>query len=195
MKLPAVPNPQKYAGLYIYDFGTHTAIGYTAAEIRILRESAAFRNGTAYEIYRVSAGGAFELRGATDSRLTAREAVCFLRRHEAGARKDFDALRRTAEASPVPCAVQMQLATVKDFEPPHVTALLYAVAASAALSGWLEGCGLHAGDQVIGGTDVHHTFLAAEARRIDTCQLTALLDYEDRPADEVLQTTDQAVQR
>ncbi len=195
IKLPTVKDPQRYLGLYVYDFGTHASIGYTAAEIRVLRESEAYRGGTAYQIYGVTDSGVYELRGVVDERLAAREAICFLRKDGTAARRDYDALRHAAEGSPVPCIVQMQLANVWDFEPAHVTALLYAVSASAALSGWLGRCGFDGGDRVIGGTDVHDAFIGADAVRIDSCQLAALLDYRDRPPEEVLKAVSEPVQR
>lgn len=195
IRLPTVKNPQRYIGLYVYDFGTHSSIGYTVGEIRILRESQAHRGGTAYEIYRVTDAGAYELRGVADERLAAREAICFLRRDGATARRDYDALKRGAEGSPTPCAVEMHLARVPDFRPPHVTALLYAAAASAVLSGWLNGCGFAGGDRVIGGIDAHDALIGARAVRIDSCQLLALMDYRDRSPDEVLNAVDRLVQR
>ena len=33
MKLPALKNPELYQGLYVFDFGDHTAVGYTAEQI------------------------------------------------------------------------------------------------------------------------------------------------------------------
>ena len=137
----------------------------------------------------------YELRGAADERLAAREALCFLRKDGAAARRDYDALRQAAEDSPAPCVVELQLAEVHDFKPPHVTATLYPAAASAALSGWLSRCGFDGGDRVVGGTDIHDAFIGADALRIDSCQLAALLDYRDRPPEEVLKTVSKAVQR
>ena len=48
MKLPRVENTPKYQGLYVYDFGDWTAVGYTAGEIAILVESERYRGGKAY---------------------------------------------------------------------------------------------------------------------------------------------------
>lgn len=195
MRLPPIRHPDRYVGLYVYDFGTHTSVGYTASEIQVLRESKAHRGGSAYQIYRVTDSGVYELRGVADERLAVSEAICFLRRDRAAARRDYDALRRAAECSPVPCVVKMQLANVSSFEPPHVTALLYKASASAVLSGWLSRCGFDGGDRVIGGTDVHDAFVGADAVRIDLCRLAALLDYRDRSPEEVLKAVDQPVQR
>ena len=48
LELPPIHNPQRYGGLYVYDFGTHVSVGYTVAELRVLRESDVHRGGTAY---------------------------------------------------------------------------------------------------------------------------------------------------
>jgi hypothetical protein len=195
LRLPTVEHPERYVGLYVYDFGTHAAIGYTAGEIRILRESRAHRDGTAYEIYRVTDAGGYELRGVLDQRLAAREAICFLREDAGVARGDYDRLQETAAESPLPCAVEMQLAEVRDFRPPHTTALLYPAASSNVISGWLTQRAINAGDRAVAGIDAHDSFVQNRATPIAACQLAALLDYHDRSAEEVLRAVDRGVQR
>lgn len=195
MKIPAIPEPERYVGLYVYDFGTHVAVGYTAAELGVLRDSASHRHGTAYQIYRVSEGGALELRGVLDDRLVSREAMCFLRADANAARRDYESLCVVAAACPLPCVVEMQLATLPQFDPPHVTALSYAACATDALSAWLTRHGGGLGDQVVAGVDVHATLSASESERILSCRLPALLDYQDRQPQDVLRSIHQPLQR
>ena len=195
MNLPPIANPENYVGLYVYDFTTHVSVGYTAVEIRYLRESKAHRHGTAYEIYRVTERGGLELRGASDERLTAREAVCFLRWEVQAARRDFDNLRRLARHSPAPCVTELHLAVVSSFDPPNATALLYPAAAGHAAADWLNRIAFRGGDRVIGGIDVHTQFTSAEARPIEACALPTAIDYTDRPPEEVLQTCQRPLQR
>jgi hypothetical protein len=195
MKLPPIPHPHRYVGLYVYDFGARVSVGYTAGEIRVLRESNKHRGGTAYEIYRACAGGALELRGVLDWRLTAREAMCFLRADQAVARTDYELLCRASERDPVPCAVEMQLARLDAFELPHVTTLSYAAAATTALAAWLAQHADEVGDQVVCGIDVHATWANSDGVRIVSCRLPALLDYSDRPAEEVLRSVHDPLQR
>jgi hypothetical protein len=182
-------------GLYIYDFKTHVSIGYTALEIRYLRESEAYRGGTAYEIYRATDGGGFELRGARDERLAAREALCFLRRDAVAAGDDYRALQQAAKRHPLPCPTELRLAEVDAFDPPHVTALLYPAAASHALAGWLNRSAFNGGDRAVGGIDAHAEVKAAQDAPIDKCDLPTVIDYQDRSAEEVLRTVDRPVQR
>jgi len=194
MHLPAIPHPERYAGLYIYDFKTHVSVGFTAAEVRYLRESQHYRDGTAYEIYRVTENGGLELRGALDQRLVAKEALCFLRRDAAEARKDYDKLRRAADDAPLPCAVTAMLARVYAFDPPDTTALVYDASASHVVSGWLREACFAGGDRVVGGIDVHAQ-LIGDAVQITSCRLASLISYEDRSWEEVRRTVDRPLQR
>jgi hypothetical protein len=195
MNLPPIADPERYAGLYVYDFGTHTAVGYTSSEVRILRESKEYRHGTAYEIYRVSEDGEFELRGVLDHRLSAREALCFLRADEAAARGDYEALRQAADQTPVPAAVELQLARVRAFSPPHVTAMLYAASASSVVANWLTQTGFAGGDRAIGGMDVYVELTSSDRAPISACTLPALMSYRNRPAEEVVSAVKKPLQR
>lgn len=202
MKLPPIPTPQRYAGLYVYDFPRgsvfpdgHVSVGYTASEIRILRESEAYRDGTAYEIYRVSDEGTIELRAVLDQRLAAREAVCFLRADGAAAQRDYEGLREAADRAPLPCAAELQLARLHEFDPQNLTGLAYPAAATTAVAVWLEKNGIEAGDRVVGGIDVHATLASSDGERIASCHLPTLIDYHDRPAEDVLRTVDKPLQR
>ncbi len=195
MRIPGVANPERYVGLYVYDFGTHVSIGYTASEVCMLRESPAHRGGTAYEIYRVHETGGFELRGAVDSRLRGREALCFLRGDSQAARRDYDELRRMAKTHRLPCAAELHLARIDSFELPHVTAVLYAASATSLMATWLSSIGFAGGDHVIGGVDACAEFLGADRVGIDSCDLPASADCRDRTVDEVLSSVDVPVQR
>ena len=195
MKVPPLANPENYVGLYLYDFETHVSVGYTAVEICYLRESRTHRHGTAYEIYRVTEQGGFELRGVLDSHLAAREAMCFLRKEPAAARRDYDDLGRLAEHTPVPCAVELHLAVVCSFDPPNATALVYSTAAGQALANWLNRAPFRGGDHVIGGIDAYTQFMSSQTRRIDSQKLPTAIDYTDRSPEEVLRTSRQPLQR
>ena len=125
MRLPVVEHPERYVGLYVFDFGTHVSIGYTASEIELLRQAASHREGTAYEIYRIDDSGRYELRGACDERLAAQEALCFLHADLTAARSDYDRLTAHAAQHPVPCAAEVILARIAAFDPPGVAAVTY----------------------------------------------------------------------
>lgn len=195
LPLPPIPNPKRYVGLFVYDFGSHIAVGYTAGEVRILRESAEHGNGQAYQVYRVDDDSRMELVGVGDDQLIAKEAFCFLRQKARDAEQDYRELQRLALSYPLPCAVEMRLARCASFQPPHVTALCYGAPASVVLARWLDEIGFHGGDDVIAGTDVHARLFDDDQTGISSCLLPAPIDYQDRDAEEVLSAVDRAVQR
>ncbi len=195
MKLPPVRDPGKYAGLYVYDFGDHVSIGYTANEVRMLREFPEYRSGTAYEIYRVDECGGFELRGAAEDRLGVIEAMCFLRSSGADARRDYDALAAAAERCPIGANVEVVLAKVYDFNPPDVTAVMYTISSSLVVSSWLQTHMPDFSGTIEAGPDAHIKFIRSSGMRIATCQLTAPMDYSDRSIEVVKAHVGLAAQR
>jgi len=62
-KLPRLTDPVRYAGLYIFDFGDHVAVGYTAQEIEYLLADPRYTGGGVYKIYRAHEDGTLEIRG------------------------------------------------------------------------------------------------------------------------------------
>lgn len=195
MRLPFIANPEHYVGLYVYDFGTRVSVGYTAAEVRVLRESKTHRNGTAYEIYRVADNGGFELRGATDQRLSARDAICFLRADESAAKRDYENLLAAATRHPLPCLAELHLTTVADLRPPYVTGVVFPVAASAPISAWLGECADGLGDRVEGGAEALAMLTSANDAHASYCRLPTLIEYADRAAEKVLAAVERSVQR
>ncbi|MHC4121894.1 MAG: hypothetical protein ACYSWO_30885 [Planctomycetota bacterium] len=47
MKLPKLEDNEKYVGLYVFDFGDHAGLGFTAREVAELLESEKYKNGKA----------------------------------------------------------------------------------------------------------------------------------------------------
>ena len=193
--VPAVVDPHRYEGLFVFDFGSHVSVGYTAAEIKILRRSEEHVQGNAYEIYRVNENGGFELRGVLDRTLDAKEAICFLRSDPVVARRDFGWIRSMARRHALPCSAELQLARLGSFEPPEVTALVYEALRSAAVSKWLMRNAPDLGDRVKGGAGVFASFSNAVGDRLETAQLEGGLAIESRSKDEVLATVGRPVQR
>ncbi len=195
MHLPGLDNPHRYVGLFVYDFKTHVAVGYTSQEVRYLRESKEHQDGTAYEIYRANDQGGLELRGAMDERLTSKEAMCFLREDGDAARHDYDQIRKLSERHPLPARVELQLIKHDEFELEHMAVLIYDATSTNAISSWLGSVDFAGGDQVLGGIDVYAKLVAVEGLRVDTCNLPSLLNYTDRTKEQVLDSVSLAVQR
>lgn len=195
LTLPPIPNAARYAGLYIFDFGEHVAVGYTAAEIAFLRAHPEFAGGTAYEIYRADADGRIELRGARDDRLHAREAFCFLRADASAANDDYLSLKRNAEANPPPCSIELQLSKLYSGEFPYVTALLHAAAHADAVAGWLSAGGFMGGDQIQVGVHALAWLQQSGGVRLASCQPAALQVLADRTPEEILLAIHEPIQR
>ena len=63
MKLPKLEKPDKYVGLYVFDFGDSSGVGFTAEEVAELLESEKFQDCKAYKIHRAYPDGRLELKG------------------------------------------------------------------------------------------------------------------------------------
>lgn len=193
--LPAIPNPKPYEGLYVYDFGEHVAVGYTAGEIRVLRQSPAYQNGTTYQIYRVNERGGLELRGVQDTALVLQEAMCFLRKDGGEARRDYEVLVAAAQSRALPCNAELRLVRSYGFEPADLTALIYPGWASHLVAGWLGALQASPGDEVHGGVEAFRTLESGGGLTIASATLPSAMDYTDRSEEEVLASTDRPLQR
>ena len=88
MKLPELRKPEKYAGLYIFDFGDHVGVGFTAEEVAELLESEKYKDGKVYKIHRAYPDGKLELKGVTAATFALEAGMFFYS-------TDLDAGRRT----------------------------------------------------------------------------------------------------
>lgn len=195
LKLPPVDDPHGYAGLFLYDFGTHTSVGYTAAEIALLRTHPDHRHGTAYQIYRVTEEGGFELRGVRESALFVGDATIFLRVDPSRARGDYFALRAAAQREPPPSAIELVLAKGYRFDPPELTAVLYPAWASDFIAGWLSRTDFRGGKDVLVGPQFRAAIDSLDGMRLSSCVLGGMGPITDRPPEEVLRRVGDALQR
>lgn len=195
LRLPPVHDPQRYAGLYVFDFGTHVSVGYTAAEIALLCTHPDYREGKAYQIYRVTEEGGFELRGVRESTLLSGDATVFLRADPARARADYSALRAAAQREPPPSAIELVLAKGYQFDPPELTALLCSASAADLTAGWLSRIDFRGGDDVLVGPQVRAAIDSLDGLRLSSCVLAGIGEIADRSSEEVLRRVGDAVQR
>lgn len=192
MRLPNVTDPARFRGLFAFDFGDWSAVGYTAAEIAILLESGRFRDGRVFRIRRAWPDGRMELQGVSSARFGLESGMFFSRAHEPPARADFAALRDGARASPPPCRATLQLvARASDY----VTALLYPAEYEEDVAAWLLALDFRGGDLVEGGISHVTDFRAGSGDVLDRAQLCSTGEIASRPADEVLRSVRVAVQR
>jgi hypothetical protein len=197
MKLPEVAEPGRYTGLYVFDFGDWTAVGYTAEEIAVLVESEQYRDGKVYRIVRARPDGQLELRGVERSRFELESGMLFYRETEGPAREDFAALMELAELDPPPSRAFVHLV---DRGPGtdsgrFAVALIYPAEFEDALGQWLLQAGYAGGDTVEGGPSVASNFYESAHTTLERQQLWSRTSGESRPAEEVLRQVKVAVQR
>ncbi len=195
MNLPRVNQPDRYIGLYVFDFGEHANVGYTAGEIATLLAQAEFSDGKAYEICRVDEDGLFFLRGLLGQSWQAEEVMAFLRGDAAKAQLDYQAIISLAESDPLNCAAELVLTEVYEFQLSHVTAIIYKSANANIVTQWLSRVGFDGGDEVMCGAEVRSQVMSEHNIRIANQLLTVISTYLDRPLPELVERIEQRVQR
>lgn len=195
MKLPSLTQPERYRGLYIFDFGEWTAVGYTAEEIAILLESEAYKGGKVYKIHRAYPDGRLEIRGVSGVKFQTECGLFFYRNAAEDAHRDFDVLSQLADDVPPPCRAFVQLADRGAVERGrYVTALIYPAEFDDEVARWLLEAGYMGGDTVEGGVSHVTNYYGEQKALLDRRQLWSR-SVPSRSADEVLATVRLAVQR
>lgn len=192
---PAIENPQRYTGLYAFDFGGRISFGYTANEITLLQRTPDHADGQAYLIVSVDPDGRMALRGVKLDELSIEEGMIFAHDTVEAAATSFEQLRELAKTTPVPQPVHVESANWPDHEPPHVVVLSYRSHASSVVSQWLLAVGFDGGDHVSCGVTELAEFRVANPDRISICDLRTRFGYTSRSATEVLESVHLPVQR
>jgi hypothetical protein len=197
MKLPQLQQADRYRGLYVFDFGEWTAVGYTADEIALLLESEAYRAGKVYKIVRAMPDGQMELRGVSAARFQLESGTLFNRDDRDVAEADFDELVRLADARAVPCRAFVQLAErgPQAGVARYVTALVYPAEYEDEMAHWLDEVRFGGGDLAEAGPSHVSNYCATEKTILQRQQLWSQPAITSRSPDEVLATVRQAVQR
>lgn len=194
MRLPELKSPEKYGGLYVFDFGEQVAVGYTADEIAVLLESEKYAEGKVYRIHRALPDGTMELQGVSRERFQMEDGLLFHRGGEAEARADFDELLRLAADQRPPCRMKVHLARIGGAAAAASTVIIFPAEFTHSVSDWLTQIGYEGGDTVEGGPSQVTGYYASRVAVLDQRQLWPAASMS-RPAEEVLATTHLAVQR
>ena len=194
MRLPELESPEKYGGLYVFDFGDQVAVGYTADEIAVLLESQRYADGKAYRIHRAMPDGTMELQGVSRETFLKEDGVFFYRDELDSAQEDFDELIRAAATAPPPCRAKIHLARIAKAGYELCTVLIFPAEYTHDVSDWLNRIGYEGGNLVEGGPSQVADYYAAGVTIIKRQQLWPT-SSQSRPAEEVLATTHLAVQR
>jgi hypothetical protein len=135
MKLPKLQKPEKYIGLYIFDFGDHAGIGFTAQEVAELLESEKYKDSKVYKIHRAYPDGKLELKGIQSETFQLEAGMFFYCRDVETAGRDFKLLANLAVKTAPPCRVKVHLA--KYSKEKFVVALIYPAEYDDEVSSWL----------------------------------------------------------
>jgi len=171
MRLPKLEKPDKYVGLYIFDFGDHVGVGFT----------------------RAYPDGKLELKGVPAERFQLEAGMFFYAPDLETARQDFDRLFNLAVTSSPPCRAKLHLARHSDDK--FVVALIYPAEYDDEVSAWLLDGQYMTSGAAEGGAGAVQRYYNSGAEILDRQQLFGRSQWLSRTGDELLASLKVAVQR
>ena len=193
MKLPELEKPKKYVGLYIFDFGNHTGVGFTAEEVAELLESEKYRDGKVYKIHKAYPDGRIELKGVPSETFQLEAGMFFYSGELQTARRDFKGLVNLAVKSSPPCRAKVHLAKYADDK--FVVALIYPAEYDGEFSSWLLDGQYRTSGAAEGGVGAVQSYYDRQSEILDRHQLFGQSEAISRTGRELLTSLKMAVQR
>ncbi len=193
MELPELQKPDKYVGLYVFDFGDHAGVGFTAGEVAELLESERFAHGKVYKIHRAHPDGRLELKGVPAETFQLEAGMFFYSQDLETARCDFKRLTDLAVSSAPPCRAKVHLAKYNDDK--FAVALIYPAEYDHEVSSWLLDADYRTAGAAEGGTGAVQRYYDAGAEILDRRQLFGKSELQSRTGAELLASLKLAVQR
>ena len=193
MKLPELEKPEKYTGLYIFDFGDHAGVGFTAEEIAELLESEKYKDGKVYKIHRAYPDGRLELKGVPATTFGLEAGMFFYSSDLDAGRRDFKSLVNLAVRSAPPCRAKVHLAKFGDEE--FALSLMYPAEYDAEVSSWLLAGGYKAAGAAEGGVGAVQRYYDRQPEILERHQLFGQSESISRTGVELLASLKLAVQR
>ncbi|MHC4228575.1 MAG: hypothetical protein ACYSWW_15305 [Planctomycetota bacterium] len=193
MELPTIEKPEKYIGLYIFDFGDHTGVGFTAEEVAELLESEKYKDGKVYKIHNAYPDGRLELRGIPAETFELEAGMFFYSNDLESGRQYFKQLVNLAVKAAPPCRAKVHLAKYGDDR--FVTALIYPAEYDDEVSSWLLAGKYKTTGAAEGGVGAVQRYYDRQAKILDRHQLFGQDDSVSRTGQELLATLKLAVQR
>ena len=194
MKIPQLESPERYTGLYIFDFGGQVAVGYTAEEIAMLLESERYAEGKVYRIHRALPDGTMELQGVAREKFLMEDGLFFYRGDAETALSDFMEIDRLASKTPPPCRTKMHLAVLEGTPRSYLTAIIFPAEYTDEVSDWLNDIHFEGGDRVEGGISQVTDYYTAQPMVSERRQLWPSAN-RSRSAEQVLADVHNPVQR
>ena len=193
MRLPKLDKPDRYRGLYIFDFGDHAGVGFTAEEVAELLESERYKDAKVYKIHRAYPDGRLELKGVPAERFQAEAGMFFYSGDVLTARDDFKRLVDLAVRAAPPCRAKVHLARYTDAR--AVVAIIYPAEYDDEMSNWLSAGAYRTAGEVEGGSGAVERYYQEHPEILDRHQLFGAGDCLSRTGEELLACVRQVVQR
>ncbi|MEE9370808.1 MAG: hypothetical protein V3W45_04975 [Sedimentisphaerales bacterium] len=193
MKLPKLQKPDKYVGLYIFDFGEHAGIGFTAQEVAELLESEKYKNGKVYKIHKAYPDGKLELKGIRAEIFQLEAGMFFYSNGLETAKADFKALVNLAIELGPPCRAKLHLAKYSDNK--FAVALIYPAEYDDEISQWLLDGEYKTTGVAEAGSEAVQRYYDVKPQILDRHQLFGKSEFESRTGEELLANIKLAVQR
>jgi len=185
MKLPELKNPKRYQGLYVFDFGDHSGVGFTGEEVAELLESEKFKHGKVYRIYRAYPDGTLELTGVSSDIFELEAGMFFYAGDRDTAHSDYKRLVSVSVRYAPPCRAKLQLARLDEGR--YVTALIYPAEYDQDVSRWLLDNSYKTTGEVQGGVNAVSGYYASGADILERHQLFGRNSFENRTGKELLE--------
>jgi len=193
MKLPELQKPEKYAGLYIFDFGDHVGVGFTAQEVAELLESEKYSHGKVYKIHRAFPDGKLELKGVPAEIFQLEAGMFFYSSETETARRDFKELVNMAVKATPPSRAKVHLARYGGDK--FVTAIIYPAEYDDEFGSWLSDCGYKTSGPAEGGIEAVQRYYDQQPEVLERHQLFGQSETISRTGEELLASVKTAVQR
>jgi hypothetical protein len=193
MKLPKLEKPDRYTGLYIFDFGDHAGVGFTAEEVAELLESERYREGKVYKIYRAYPDGRLELKAVPTESFQLEAGMLFYATDERTAESDFKRLSDLAVRLAPPCRAKVHLARYADDK--FVVALIYPAEYDSDVSRWLLEGNYRTAGPAEGGVGAVERYYGDDPAILDRHQLFGASENISRGGEELLACVPRAIQR
>ena len=193
MKLPKLQKPEKYVGLFIFGFGDHAGVGFTAEEVAELLESEKYKNGKVYKIHRAYPDGKLEIKGVPAQTFQLEAGMFFYSSTLETARGDFKKLVSLAIKTAPPCRAKVHLAKYDDDK--FAVALIYPAEYDDEVSTWFLDGQYKTSGAAEGGIEAVQRYYDYEPEILDRHQLFGKSESISRTGQELLAGLKLAVQR
>ncbi|MFH1882104.1 MAG: hypothetical protein ABIL62_05265 [Planctomycetota bacterium] len=191
--MPKLQNSEKYVGLYIFDFGDHAGVGFTAEEAAEILESEKYKDGKVYKIHRAYPDGRLELKGLPSQTFQLEAGMFFYSSALETARGDFKKLVGLAVGTAPPCRAKVHL--VKYDDDKFAVAIIYPAEYNDEVSSWLLDGQYKTSGAAEGGIEAVQRYYDYKPEIIDRHQLFGKSESISRTGQELLAGLKMAVQR